>query len=258
MKNKLNHLQEFFGPNIELHLSNINDGPLNFVGHEEFDCERRANRAAYLQKIKLTAQDTVCPQLLHGKDVCCVSQHNTNTDMVQGDAICTDKKGLALTIGFGDCPTVFLYDTIGEVISLVHAGWKPLARGIIESAINVMWLEYGSTPDNIKAYIGPGICKSCFEVGQDVVNYLSMDLPPQEKYHVDLQQEIYNRLRDKYIPGPNIRMSDECTKHTVYQNKQGVLVPRYHSFRREKSNPLKTNMATFIMIDKHRSKYGNE
>jgi YfiH family protein len=244
--------ENFFGPQIKLHLSNINDGPLNFVGHEEFDCERRANRAAYLQKIKLTPEDTVVPQLLHGKEVCCVSKHNPVLEMVKGDAICTDKKNLALTIGFGDCPTVFLYDTIGEVISVIHAGWKPLARGIIESAINVMWLEYGSTPNNIKAYIGPGICKACFEVGEDVVNALSIDLPKQEKYFVDLQQEIYNRLRDKYVPGSNIRMSDECTKHTVYKSKKGDLVPRYHSFRREKSNPLKTNMAVMMMVDKNK------
>ena len=63
-----------------------------------------------------------------------------------------------------DCIPVLLADRSGSAVGIAHAGWRGLAAGVIEKAIERMALQ----PQQLLAYLGPGIGPTAFEVGPDV------------------------------------------------------------------------------------------
>jgi YfiH family protein len=50
------------------------------------------------------------------------------------------------------------------VVGAVHAGWKGLAAGVIEAAVQAMDVA----PQSLMAWLGPAISQDVFEVGDEV------------------------------------------------------------------------------------------
>ena len=84
------------------------------------------------------------------------------------DAVITDLPGVLLTTVHADCIPVCLYDPVRRVIGTVHAGWRGTAQGIGRKAVRKMETVFGSRPGDVCAWIGPGISKCCFEIGEEV------------------------------------------------------------------------------------------
>lgn len=63
-----------------------------------------------------------------------------------------------------DCLPVLVVDRAGREALVIHAGWRGLAVGIIESAIAGM----DSRPGELMAWLGPAIGPCHFEVGDEV------------------------------------------------------------------------------------------
>jgi polyphenol oxidase len=60
-----------------------------------------------------------------------------------------------------DCLPIVLARTDGSAVAAVHAGWRGLARGIVERAV----ARLGA---GLVAWIGPAICARCYEVDAPV------------------------------------------------------------------------------------------
>ncbi|KAH8694945.1 multi-copper polyphenol oxidoreductase laccase-domain-containing protein [Talaromyces proteolyticus] len=71
------------------------------------------------------------------------------------DGIVTKSKQFVLGIQGADCPSIFLYDPEQNVISIAHAGWKPLVRGVVANSIRMME-ELGAQSERVVAYVSPG------------------------------------------------------------------------------------------------------
>lgn len=80
------------------------------------------------------------------------------------DAAITRKPGTVAAVLTADCLPIFLSNRSGTEVAAIHAGWRGLADGIIEATVT----EMQSTPDQMLAWIGPGISQPCFEVGDEV------------------------------------------------------------------------------------------
>lgn len=239
----MSKVKEHFGNKLEFHFSSKEDGPMNFVGHEFYDGERRANRAMFLKyKLGAKATDTVVPKPMHTGRAEVVDTHNPIYGVPACDAVITGKKGLVLTMTAGDCPPVVLYDPVNEVAALIHAGWKPLVAGIIANTLEAMRIQLNCHAGNIKAYIGPGICRQCYEVREDVWKKFGYpaDLSPSGKYYLSLSEEIDKRLQEGGVSKMNILATTECTMHTGDGEK-------YFSWRGDRSDPLETNMAALVL-----------
>lgn len=63
-----------------------------------------------------------------------------------------------------DCLPVLLCDEEGTQVAAVHAGWRGLLAGVIESAIDRLEIS----GDRILAWLGPAIGPTRFEVGEEV------------------------------------------------------------------------------------------
>ena len=85
------------------------------------------------------------------------------------DGSVTSRPGRPCVVLTADCLPVLLCDTQGTRVGAVHAGWRGLAAGALESAVRRM----GVDPVHILAWIGPGIGQGAYEVGGEVLEQFS-------------------------------------------------------------------------------------
>jgi purine-nucleoside/S-methyl-5'-thioadenosine phosphorylase / adenosine deaminase len=72
------------------------------------------------------------------------------------DAAFTGRRGCTLAVRTADCVPVVLVNE--AAIGVVHAGWRGLADGVIEAAVDAMGAP-------VEAHIGPHIRRGCYEFG---------------------------------------------------------------------------------------------
>lgn len=104
---------------------------------------------------------------VHGRDVARIDEafDRAASSAPAADAAVTRERGVVIAVMVADCLPVLLADRAGQVIGVAHAGWRGLARGVIENAVAAMDVA----PDEIVAWLGPAIGRDAFEVGRDVV-----------------------------------------------------------------------------------------
>jgi len=108
---------------------------------------------------------------VHGTDVHAVVA-GAHTDLPQAhepraDAAVTNVPGVALAVLTADCLPVILSDARGEVVGVAHAGWRGLADGVLERAVEALRALAGDDT-RVCAWLGPSIGPDAFEVGDEV------------------------------------------------------------------------------------------
>lgn len=78
------------------------------------------------------------------------------------DAAYTEESGVVCAVMTADCLPILLASRDGACIAAVHAGWKGLAGGVVESAVAAMGFA------DLLAWLGPAIGPEAFEVGGEV------------------------------------------------------------------------------------------
>ena len=148
------------------------------------------------------------------------------------DGIVTDIPDVLLTVFGGDCPPVYLADPGRKAVGLVHAGWKGTLGRIPAVAIAQMVVHFGSKPEDIYAAIGPGVCKDCYEMGDEIYDafaeqwskedadrlfsrYPAKDADGREipggKYHLDMMEANRMTLMRAGVRADRIAVSNVCT-----------------------------------------------
>jgi YfiH family protein len=155
------------------------------------------------------------------------------------DAAVTRATSIVLCVRTADCLPVLLADRAGHVVGIAHAGWRGLAAGVIESTLAAMAVP----PDQVRAWIGPGIGPRAFEVGRDVLAAFGAETGPaadhfvqrsDDKWMADLPALAQMRL-DRAGVG-DVVLSGACT----YSDAD-----RFFSFRRERDTG---RMGAFIWL----------
>jgi YfiH family protein len=121
-------------------------------------------------------------------------------DLDRVDGHLTRELGLGLLVLVADCYPVALSD--GERVAMLHCGWRPLAGGIIERAV-----ERFSSPPN--AAVGPGIGGCCYEVGDEVLAAFEDVEGAASGPMLDLRRVIVARLADAGVS--EVQHIDACT-----------------------------------------------
>lgn len=83
---------------------------------------------------------------------------------IEADAAWTDRPGEVVVIQTADCLPILLADRNATIVAGVHGGWRSLAGGIIAETLSALPVD-GS---ELVAWIGPGICGRCYQVGGEV------------------------------------------------------------------------------------------
>jgi len=141
-------------------------------------------------------------------------------DMESIDGLCTDQRGVTLMIYCADCVPLYFVDEKHHAIGLAHAGWRGTAAGMAKVMAERMGEEFGTRPEDIRAAIGPSICKDCFEVDEPVAREF-LALPDSEffvagpdmseKYHVDLWECNRRFLLAAGVLPEHITVGNVCT-----------------------------------------------
>ena len=143
------------------------------------------------------------------------------------DGFVTNRPGVALVTSYADCVPVFLADPVQKSIGLVHSGWRGTVNNIAKVAVDKMVSLYNSHPENIVAFIGPSICRNCYEVGTDVAEQFAQEYKDNvfdgilypvkpdaeygEKFRLDLHRANVVNLLGAGIKEENIGVTDICT-----------------------------------------------
>ncbi len=218
---------------------------LGFTAHDPRpDVER--NRKAFLKRLgALQGNGTLWPlitvrqihsDVIHRVDG--LPQH------LVGDGLVTDIPGILLAVQTADCLPVTLVDKKRRAVGALHAGWRGTVKRIVQKGVGEMHRWFGTMPGDIKAAIGPGIHRCCYEVGDEVRDKFHSQFsyagelfheikesdPVREKYPLlfltarppghsrfpgkivlDLVEANRRQLLEAGVPAKNISASELCT-----------------------------------------------
>ncbi|WP_394249058.1 peptidoglycan editing factor PgeF [Vibrio profundi] len=98
-----------------------------------------------------------------------IEVNSISSEVLDADGAFTKRAGIVCSAMTADCLPVLLTNTQGTQVAAVHAGWRGLADGIVENAVQMFDGE-------VIAWLGPAIGSGAFEVGEDVLNaFVSFD-----------------------------------------------------------------------------------
>lgn len=157
----------------------------------------------------------------------------------EADAVITSIPGRICTLHTADCLPVFFAAKSGATVALVHAGWRGLADGILESTLKCFPLP----SNDIAVWLGPAISQAAFEVGPEVREAFVAHDPDatqaflkneRGRWQADLYALARMRLQSAGVQ--TISGGEYCT----YQDT------RFFSYRRQ---PVTGRMVSLLWID---------
>jgi polyphenol oxidase len=151
----------------------------------------------------------------------CVAAEGRSGVIAAGDALIENVPGSVVAVKTADCIPILLVDERQRAVAAVHAGWRGTAAQITAATITLMGERYGTRPRDLHAAIGPGIGKTCYEVGAEVMAHFG----GQERGHLDLAAENARQLEQSGVTRERIYASNLCT---MCRSEE------FHSFRRDR------------------------
>lgn len=174
-----------------------------------------ASRRDFARALGIEAEPLTVAGAVHGAGVARVDEHK---DLIRGvDALVTDRRGIALFATYADCYPIVLWDPVRRCAALAHAGWRGTLARVGLAALKAMHDEYGSNPADIRAGIGPGICGSCYEVGEEVAGRFDREFVREGeggRFLLDLAAANRSQLEAEGVA--EINVMGLCTKETDY------------------------------------------
>ena len=93
------------------------------------------------------------------------------TQVFTGDGLLSDKNKEILLVRTADCLPLFFYESTKKVIGIIHLGWRPAKENIIAVFIDKLKDVFGAGLKEAFLGIGPGLRRSCFEVGREFLDF---------------------------------------------------------------------------------------
>lgn len=168
-----------------------------------------------------TPERIVCSDQTHTVNIRRVTEQDAGKGVVcpkdyrDVDGLITDVPELILATFYADCVPLFFVDTEHRAIGLSHSGWKGTAGRMGEATLKAMKEAFGTSPENVRAAIGPSICQDCYEVSTDVAHQFEESvLKPGKvpgKYQLDLWSANKMILLNAGILPEHLEVTDICT-----------------------------------------------
>lgn len=133
----------------------------------------------------------------------------TPGDCGEGDALISDRGGLALAVVTADCVPVVISG--GDRLAAIHAGWRGIAAAIVPKTLERLESE------PLTAWLGPAIGPCCYEVGEDVADQVVAASGPAAlatpaagaRPRLDLHRAVVLQLQSRGVA--TIRRVETCT-----------------------------------------------
>lgn len=109
------------------------------------------------------------PRQVHGVGV--ARARRGGDALGDADAVVCDVPDLVIGIVTADCVPILVASEGGRLVAAVHAGWRGLAAGVIEAALEALRRE-GARSGELAAVVGPHVGPCCYEVDEPVLERL--------------------------------------------------------------------------------------
>jgi YfiH family protein len=158
------------------------------------------------------------------------------------DGILTDTPGIVLGGYFADCVPLLFFDPVKKAAGISHSGWRGTVKRMGEVTVRRFAEEFGSRPEDLRAAIGPSICRDCYEVSGDVAEAFEKEFGDDArlmltdgrkpgKYQLDLWAANRYILEHAGVLPEHIEVTDICTccnpellfSHRASHGKRGNL-----------------------------------
>jgi polyphenol oxidase len=176
---------------------------------------------------------------VHGNHTVMIEDHPCEVTP-EGDALYTEQTQQVCAIQTADCLPLLLCHRKKPAIAAVHAGWKGLASGVIENALQ----QFNCPGNELMAWLGPAIGPNAFWVQQPVVDRF-----------VEQSTQAYSAFQNHCTKG---WLANLYTLAKIRLQQAGVTavyggdyctytdIQRFFSFRRDH---ITGRMATLIWIE---------
>ena len=119
------------------------------------------------KKINCSSKNLILLNQIHSNKFYFINKnYKFKKKKLNGDALITNVKKIALGVVVADCVPVLIYDKNLKIISAIHAGWKGVYKEIIKKVVK-FFIKKGSNTKNLVAVIGPSISEKSYEVQKD-------------------------------------------------------------------------------------------
>ena len=217
------------------------------------DANEAVNKNRFLVKQKLKS-DIVWMNQTHSTNIEFVEKY---TKLVNADGLVSNNFNIACSVLTADCLPILACTSDGKIIGSVHAGWKGLSSGILENFFNSIVCKCLGLVDepqitlnfSIYIWIGPSICKHCYEVGSDVKSKFSQHVSQSanffsktsnDKWYCDLKLIAKYKTLEYFKDYENISIKMKLDKRCTYGSKES-----FFSYRRDGTTGRMASLITF-------------
>lgn len=159
---------------------------LNLAMHVGDDPSRVINNR---QRLDLPYEPVWLEQV-HSNVVVDVARHKGNVP--KADASYSTAKHQPCVVMTADCLPLLVTDSEASCVAAIHAGWRGLANGIIETTLKALPVNNS----NLLVWLGPAIGPHAYEVGADVRQaFVQQDAKAQQAF---IQTDDSHWLMDIY------------------------------------------------------------
>ncbi|MEE4186642.1 MAG: peptidoglycan editing factor PgeF [Gammaproteobacteria bacterium] len=213
-------------------------GDSNLALHVGDDAESvRRNRSRLIESAGLPA----APRWLEQVHGIAVLHADSISGGEQGDAAWTATPGVVCAVLTADCLPVVFAERRGRMVAVAHAGWRGLAAGVLEAALQP-FRAAGISATDIRAWLGPAISAAVYEIDAPVRNAVLQSTPggvacfkPGRPGHWYCDLYALARVRLRAAGVATVSGGEHCTF------RDG----RFYSYRR---SPRCGRQATFAFI----------
>lgn len=206
-------------------------------------------RQRWCQEMGIEARTLVTAHQVHGNTVGVVPASMAGTGSAPGtglfgkfDSLITNEPNVAVMMTHADCLAVIVCDPQMRAVGVIHAGWRGTVADVSGQTIRAMVERFGSGPEEILAFIGPGVCRNCYEVGDEVIEGWTKAAVRAGKravertsgtWHFDLAEANRLQLLAAGVRPDAIELSGICTRcqsnEWFSHRAQGPLTGRFAS-----------------------------
>ena len=150
------------------------------------------------KKINCSSKNLILLNQIHSNKFYFINKnYKFKKKKLNGDALITNVKKIALGVLVADCVPVLIYDKNLKIISAIHAGWKSVYKEIIKKVVKFL-IKKGSNTKNLVAVIGPSISEKSYEVQKDFKDkFLKKD--KQSKFFFKIRKNKTYFGLNKYV-----------------------------------------------------------
>lgn len=208
---------------------------LNLGGHVEDDPQLVTHNRQLLTQFAKLPTPPVWLNQTHSTHIESITE--PTEQVLDADASYTTTPDVVCAVMTADCLPLLLTDVEGSRVAAVHAGWRGLANGVIEQAVQCF-------EKPVIAWLGPAIGESAFEVGREVYEifvghspaaHVAFTRQSDGKYLANMTLLAQQRLTSQGVA--HVYSSDLCTYSDAVH---------FYSYRRD---GITGRQASLIWID---------